>query len=72
MEKEIKASDRELLRMRIGNSILTVIPSYRVVDGKEVIDAYTLMNETTGMYHRWYVEEEVKIGELFQMARTIA
>ena len=77
MEKQIKilaikASDREFLRMRIGDSTVTVIPSYRVIDGKETVSAFTVMNETTGMYHRWFTEEKPTVQEMFKMARVIA
>lgn len=77
MKKEIKilaikASDREFLKMRIDDSIITVFPSCRFIDGKKVVTSFTLMNETSGLYHRWITEEKPTVREMFKMARAIA
>lgn len=77
MEKEIKilpikASDWEFLRMRIGDSIISVGASCRVINGKNEVTSFTVMNETSGLYHRWVTEEKPTVMDMFKMARAIA
>ena len=77
MEKEIKilpikASDWEFLRMRIGDSIISVGASCRVINGKNEVTSFTVMNETSGLYHRWVTEEKPTVKDMFKMARFIA